>query len=164
MSKDYLTDYGDLTARAKALTDDVPYRISNLSNICSLIYETMEKVNWAGFYLLSDGALILGPFQGKTACIRIPLGKGVCGTAALRDSIQLVPDVSLFPGHIACDPNSRSEIVIPIHENGNLFGVLDLDSAVVDRFGEEDRKGLSSFVEWLESALPAWDLAGFETR
>jgi len=147
-------DYAFLSASLKALTEDIPYGISNLSNAAALLWQSLDRINWAGFYLLHDaGLLILGPFQGKTACIRIPVGKGVCGTAAAEDRTVLVRNVHEFPGHIACDSASNSEIVIPIHRNGALVGVLDIDSPDLNRFTEEDRIGLEQFVHTLEQAV-----------
>ena len=135
----YTIDYQLLCQQLKALTADVPYIVSNLSNASALLYQTLPALNWAGFYLYRDGLLVLGPFQGKTACTKIAMGKGVCGTAAATDKTQLVPDVHQFPGHIACDNASNSEIVIPIHKDGRLFGVLDLDSPVLNRFNRDDQ-------------------------
>ncbi len=120
--------------------------IANLANCSSLLYHTLQRVNWVGFYINRSGELVLGPFQGKPACIRIPLGRGVCGTAAQRRETIIVADVDAFPGHIACDAASRSEIVVPIVVDGELFGVLDVDSPVVGRFTEEDRTGLEQLV------------------
>ena len=153
MSTSYTIDYHLLSQQLKAITEDVPYTISNLSNASALLYQTLPDLNWAGFYLYEDDQLILGPFQGKTACTRIAMGKGVCGTAAATNETQLVPDVHQFPGHIACDSASNSEIVIPIHVNGKLFGVLDIDSPLLDRFSEEDKDGLEHFVQVLEGIL-----------
>jgi len=153
MSTSYTIDYHLLSQQLKAITEDVPYTISNLSNASALLYQTLPDLNWAGFYLYEDDQLILGPFQGKTACTRIAMGKGVCGTAAATNETQLVPDVHQFHGHIACDSASNSEIVIPIHVNGKLFGVLDIDSPLLDRFSEEDKDGLEHFVQVLEGIL-----------
>ena len=122
----------------------------NAAQASAAIWEALPRINWAGFYLRQGDELVLGPFQGKPACTKIPFGKGVCGTAAEQDRIQLVPDVELFPGHIACDSASRSEIVIPIHQNGRVVGVLDMDSPEKDRFSPEDREGLSALVRVLE--------------
>lgn len=145
-----MTDYKELNSSLYSLVKDVPHKISNLANASSLIYTTLEKLNWAGFYLLEDGKLVLGPFQGKTACIEIPLGRGVCGTAAQKNETVLVDNVHLFPGHIACDCDSNSEIVVPIVKNGNVIGVLDIDSPVFSRFTESDKAGLEEFVHILE--------------
>lgn len=142
--------YKLMNAQLQALICDVPYRIANMANAAALLYNTLEDINWAGFYLMEKGMLVLGPFQGKTACIEICVGKGVCGTAAERDEIMLVEDVHLFPGHIACDSASNSEIVLPIHVNGEIVGVLDIDSPKLARFDEEDKEGLKEFVRIFE--------------
>lgn len=149
----YDTDYKELVGRLAALTDGVPHLIANLSNASALLFESLPDINWAGFYLCENGKLILGPFQGKPACIEIEKGRGVCGTALALDKLQLVYDVHEFPGHIACDPSSRSEIVIPIHKNGEVFGVLDIDSQLKHRFTEDDAAGLSAFVSQIEQIL-----------
>ena len=141
--------YSLLLEQTKAITDDVPHRIANLANISALLYQALPDINWAGFYLMQDGKLILGPFQGKVACVEIAIGKGVCGTAAERGETILVPDVHKFPGHIACDSASNSEIVIPLIVKGNLFGVLDIDSPHLDRFSDNDRDGLEQFAKIL---------------
>ena len=145
-----MTDYVQLNAQLDALTGPVPHFIANLANASALLYQTMEDLNWAGFYLMQDGKLVLGPFQGKTACIEIPVGKGVCGTAAAQQKTMLVRDVHQFPGHIACDCASNSEIVVPIWKNGQIVGVLDIDSPSLNRFTEEDQAGLEEFVRILE--------------
>lgn len=147
------TDYTALAAQLQALTEGIPYEIANLSNASALLWETLPDINWAGFYKLEDGALVLYPFQGKPACIRIGVGRGVCGTAVAEDQVQLVYDVHKFPGHIACDCASNSEIVLPIHVNGEIWGVLDIDSPSIGRFTEEDRAGLEQFVAVLETVL-----------
>ena len=149
----YVTDYTSLNAQLAALTEGVPYETANLANAAALLWQELPGINWAGFYKMTDGALVLGPFQGKPACILIPVGKGVCGTAVAEDRIQLVPDVHQFPGHIACDSASNSEIVLPIHVKGELWGVLDIDSPHIGRFTEADQEGLSEFVAILESRL-----------
>ena len=146
-----MTDYNLLSEQLKALAEDEPKYIPVLSNASALIFENLEDLNWAGFYLMDEGSLLLGPFQGKVACIRIELGKGVCGTAAKEDKTLLVSDVHQFAGHIACDSASNSEIVIPIHKDGKIVGVLDIDSPSLNRFSEEDREGLEKFVKVLES-------------
>lgn len=146
-------DYKVLCKQLSALTQDIPYPISNLANASALLWQELDRLNWAGFYLMEKGMLVLGPFQGKPACIEIPVGKGVCGTAVAEQKTQLVPDVHQFPGHIACDSASNSEIVIPIYKNGEIFGVLDLDSPCFHRFTEEDRVGLEAFVRVLETCL-----------
>ncbi len=145
-----MTDYSLLNKQLQALIEDEPWFVPALSNASALLYDAMEDLNWAGFYLVRDGALVLGPFQGKVACIHIPSGKGVCGTALKSDSLQLVPDVHAFPEHIACDSASNSEIVIPIHKNGEVVAVLDIDSPSLNRFSAGDAEGLSAFVRILE--------------
>ena len=147
------TDYETLVRQADALVRGCPHRIANLANISALLYGALEDVNWAGFYLTEGDRLVLGPFQGRPACIEIPWGKGVCGTAAATDAAQLVPDVHRFPGHIACDSASRSEIVIPLHEGGSVAGVLDIDSPLHARFTEEDRAGLQRLAAVLEELV-----------
>ena len=139
-----MTDYEALCMKLTGLLDGVPHRIANLANASALIYESLEDLNWAGFYLLEGETLVLGPFQGKPACIEIPLGRGVCGTAAQTGQTQLVPDVHLFPGHIACDSASNSEIVVPLRVDGKVVGVLDLDSPWPGRFTVEDQAGLEA--------------------
>ncbi len=139
--------YRQMVSQGRELVSDVPYLIANLANLSALIWQTLDDINWAGFYLADDRDLILGPFQGKPACIRIPFGKGVCGTAAMEDRTVLVEDVHQFPGHIACDCASRSEIVVPMHRDGELIGVLDIDSPVTGRFTETDRKWLETFIK-----------------
>lgn len=153
-----MTDYQTLNKQLFALIHGVPHRIANLANAAALLYHTLEGLNWAGFYLLEGGTLVLGPFQGKHACIEIPAGRGVCGTAVAENQTQLVRDVHQFPGHIACDGASNSEIVIPIRANGQVVGVLDLDSPQVGRFTEEDRIGLEKFVHILEAEI--WEMDG----
>ena len=146
-------NYEQLTRRLETLTKDIPYEIANLSNASALLWQALPDINWAGFYKMMDGILVLYPFQGKTACIRIPVGKGVCGTAVAENATQLVPDVHLFPGHIACDCASNSEIVVPIRKSGEIIGVLDIDSPIKNRFTAEDQAGLEAFVAILENAL-----------
>ena len=146
-------NYDQLVRRLQQLTSDVPYEIANLSNASALLWQALPEINWAGFYKMMDGQLVLYPFQGKTACVRIQVGKGVCGTAVAEDATQLVPDVHQFPGHIACDGASNSEIVVPIHVGGAIWGVLDIDSPCFDRFSQEDREGLEQFVKVLEEIL-----------
>ncbi|MFT8870791.1 MAG: GAF domain-containing protein [Sporolactobacillus sp.] len=136
-----------------ALIKDEPNQIANLANASALLNDVLEDINWVGFYVLKNGELVLGPFQGKPACVRIPLGKGVCGTAALNKEIVRVADVHAFPGHIACDPASRSEIVIPIFKADAMIGVLDVDSASINRFSEEDQQLLEAFAETLSFYL-----------
>ena len=149
----YTTDYAALCAQVEALIQGVPHRIANLANVSAAVYQAMEGLNWAGFYLLEGEKLILGPFQGKPACIEIPLGRGVCGTAAKEGRTVVVPDVHQFPGHIACDCASNSEIVVPIYQNGKLFGVLDIDSPHLERFSQADKEGLEALVKLLEQEL-----------
>ena len=146
-------NYEMIHAQLSALTEDVPYEIANLANASALLWQELPDINWAGFYKMTDGALVLGPFQGKPACIRIPVGRGVCGTAVAEDKTQLVPNVHEFPGHIACDGASNSEIVVPIHVGGEIWGVLDIDSPYFARFTDADRVGLEEFVKVLETAL-----------
>ena len=146
-------DYTSLCAQLTALTEGIPYEVANLANASALLWQELPEINWVGFYKMEDGALVLGPFQGKPACIRIPVGRGVCGTAVAEDAVQLVYDVHQFPGHIACDCASNSEIVLPIHVNGKIWGVLDIDSPFIGRFTEEDRDGLQKVVEILEKIL-----------
>ncbi len=165
-------NYEILLAQAEALIRGVPHLVANLSNVSALLFESMDRINWAGFYFREEtgsengGILVLGPFQGRPACIEIPWGKGVCGTAAEKDCTQLVPDVHAFPGHIACDAASRSEIVIPLHgslggrypdltgqDGSRVIGVLDIDSPEPDRFTVEDREGLEKLARLLEQHL-----------
>ena len=136
-----------------ALTKGVPHLVANLANVSAAIWQEMDRINWAGFYLMEGGKLVLGPFQGKPACIEIAVGKGVCGTAVAQRKTQLVEDVHQFPGHIACDGASNSEIVVPIHVGGEIWGVLDIDSPFFDRFTREDQAGLERFVKALEEIL-----------
>ena len=148
-----MTDYREINAMLASIIEGVPYTMTNLANASALLNEKLEGINWVGFYTIKDGRLVLGPFQGKVACTIIPIGKGVCGTAVAEDRTQLVPDVHKFPGHIACDSASNSEIVIPMHRNGELFGVLDIDSPLLNRFTQEDQAGLEEFVAILEKSL-----------
>ena len=148
-----MTDYEKLCAELKALTDGVPHRIANLANASALIYNSLEDLNWAGFYFMEGGRLVLGPFQGKPACIEIEVGRGVCGTAVREGRTQLVPDVHLFPGHIACDSASNSEIVVPLRVDGEIVGVLDIDSPWPGRFTEEDQTGLEAVAEIIAQML-----------
>lgn len=148
-----MTDYTEINAMLASIIEGIPYTMTNLANASALLNEKLGNINWVGFYTIKDGRLVLGPFQGKVACTIIPIGKGVCGTAAAEDRSQLVPDVHKFPGHIACDSASNSEIVIPMHRNGSVFGVLDIDSPLFGRFTDEDRAGLEEFVRILEKSL-----------
>lgn len=148
-----MTDYTSLCAQLAALTDGIPYETANLSNASALLWQNLDNINWAGFYKMMDGQLVLGPFQGKPACILIPVGRGVCGTAVAENKTQLVYNVHDFPGHIACDCASNSEIVVPIHKDGAVWGVLDIDSPLIGRFTEADKAGLEQFVHILENVL-----------
>ena len=148
-----MTDYNEINAMLASIIEGIPYTMTNLANASALLNEKLDGINWVGFYTIKDGRLVLGPFQGKVACTIIPMGKGVCGTAAETDTTQVVPDVHKFPGHIACDSASNSEIVIPMHRNGTVFGVLDIDSPLFNRFDENDRTGLEEFVRILEKSL-----------
>ena len=150
------TDYDALNAQLSSLVDGVDHPLANLSNAAALLWETLDAINWAGFYLLQGSTLVLGPFMGKPACIEIPLGKGVCGTSAQLKATQIVPDVHAFPGHIACDSASRSEIVVPLFENGQIIGLLDIDSPLLCRFTEKDRTGLEAFARILERSLSSF--------
>lgn len=149
--KNKIECYKLVHAQLKSLFDGDNHLIPNLSNTSAILNQALEGINWVGFYLMKNGELLLGPFQGKTACVHIPVGKGVCGTAVLKNETMLIPDIHLFPGHIACDSASRSEIVIPIHHNGNVVGVLDIDSPKISRFDEEDKEGLEKVVTILEN-------------
>ena len=154
-----MTDYKLLAAQIRSLAEDEPNYIPVMSNASALIYENMEDLNWAGFYIMNKGSLMLGPFQGKVACIRIELGKGVCGTAAQSNETQLVKDVHQFPGHIACDSASNSEIVVPIHSEGKVVAVFDIDSPSLSRFDEADKEGLEQFVKALEETVDFTELS-----
>jgi GAF domain-containing protein len=146
-------DYDLLKAQIQSFAEADGWYVPLMANAAALLFEALGDVNWAGFYLLRGGRLVLGPFQGKVACIHIPLGRGVCGTAAQRDETQLVPDVHAFPGHIACDSASNSELVVPIHRRGAVVAVLDIDSPVPNRFSEADRAGLEALVKVLEAHI-----------
>ena len=146
-------DYKMLHAQVRALTEGIPHIVANLANTSAAIWQAMEGINWAGFYIMEKGKLVLGPFQGKPACIEIPVGRGVCGTAVAEKATQLVYDVHQFPGHIACDSASNSEIVVPIYKNGTVWGVLDIDSPSIGRFTEEDRIGMEQLVRLLEQVI-----------
>ena len=151
--KEYATDYALLTQQASGILEEEPWYTAAMSNLSALIAESMADLNWAGFYLIRGQQLTVGPFQGKPACIHIPVGKGVCGTAILKDRMQVVPDVHKFPGHIACDSASASEIVIPIHSGERIAAVLDIDSPVKDRFAPEDQAGLEALVRKIEERV-----------
>lgn len=146
-------NYPVLARQLRALTENVPYQISNLANAAALLWQTLPEINWVGFYKLLDGKLVLSPFQGKPACIEIPMGKGVCGTAAQRGETVRVGNVHEFPGHIACDGASNSEIVLPIFGGTSLWGVLDIDSPVCNRFTEEDELGLKEIITVLNEMV-----------
>lgn len=148
-----MVDYDLLTEQAEAFCEDTPDEVAAMANLSSLIYYTLDRLNWAGFYRVKGEELILGPFQGKVACIRIAKGRGVCGTAWKEDRVFVVPDVHAFPGHIACDGDSQSEIVVPIHRGGEVIGVLDIDSPVLNRFDDADREGLTALVQCFERYL-----------
>jgi L-methionine (R)-S-oxide reductase len=139
--------YREVNAQLAGVFSGEHNGLANAANMCSLLYQMLSDVNWVGFYFLRGGELVLGPFQGKVACVRIAMGRGVCGTAAERREILVVPDVNEFPGHIACDAASRSEIVLPLVQRGRLLGVLDLDSPELARFDQEDRNGLQPAVD-----------------
>ncbi|MBQ2088953.1 MAG: GAF domain-containing protein [Lachnospiraceae bacterium] len=153
-----MVNYKLLVSQAESIIENVPYTVTNLANISALIYDELSDLNWAGFYLMRDGKLILGPFQGKLACTQIPIGKGVCGTAVAENKTMLVENVHEFPGHIACDSASNSEIVIPVRYDGEVIGVLDIDSPLVGRFSEEDKAGLEKLVSVLEAHIHSNDL------
>ena len=148
-----MTDYRLIAEQTKALAEESRDPIPVLANVSALLYHSMADVNWAGFYLVKGEHLLLGPFQGKVACVKIAKGRGVCGTAWAEDKTQLVPNVHTFPGHIACDSASRSEIVVPIHVGGEVIGVLDIDSPLPARFTQADRAGLTQLVETIEHII-----------
>ena len=148
-----MTDYNLLIKQCESLAEDNAEWLPLLANTSALLFDALEDVNWAGFYMVKGDELILGPFQGKVACTRIKKGKGVCGTAWEEDKAQLVADVHKFPGHIACDSASNSEIVIPIHFEGKVAAVLDIDSPLLKRFSEADQAGLTSIVEVIEKHI-----------
>ena len=155
-----MTDYALLADQAASMIETEPHYVAALSNLSALIYESMDRLNWAGFYMMDKGSLLVGPFQGRPACIRIEIGKGVCGTAVKEKKIQRVADVHAFPGHIACDAASRSEIVLPICSGGRIVGVLDIDSPEPERFSEEDEEGLALLADLIGRAV---DFAGLRT-
>lgn len=148
-----MIDYDLMCRQAEALAGDSADWVPMMANVSAMIYDALPDLNWAGFYIVKDGVLLLGPFQGKVACVRIEKGKGVCGTAWEQDAVQLVPDVHAFPGHIACDSASNSEIVVPLHRGREVAAVLDIDSPRFDRFSEDDRDGLVKLVQTLEKVL-----------
>lgn len=147
--------YRDLSAQAKALISDETDPIANMANISALLFDALSEVNWVGFYRVLDEELVLGPFQGKIACIRIPFGVGVCGTAAQTVTTQRIDDVHQFDGHIACDAASNAEIVIPVQVKGDIIAVLDIDSTCFERFDQDDQVGLESIVQIFENNLTA---------
>ena len=155
-----MTDYALLADQAASMIETEPHYVAALSNMSALIYESMDRLNWAGFYMMDKGSLLVGPFQGRPACIRIEIGKGVCGTAVKEKKIQRVADVHAFPGHIACEAASRSEIVLPIRSGGRIVGVLDIDSPEPERFSEEDEKGLALLADLIGRAV---DFVGLRT-
>lgn len=152
--------YREIESQLRGLFSGERNGLANAANMCALLYQMLADVNWVGYYFLQGDELVLGPFQGKVACVRIPLGKGVCGAAAQRREILVVPDVNEFPGHIACDAASRSEIVVPLLHQGRLLGVLDLDSPSAGRFDHEDRLGLATAAQLL---LDSSDLSRLHT-
>ena len=145
--------YKELNSMLAGLISEETDWLANTANAASLLYQMLPEINWAGFYLFKGGELVLGPFQGKPACVRIQMGKGVCGTAAHTGEIQVVEDVNLFPGHIACDAASQSEIVLPIFQNERLIGVLDIDSPIKARFNNDDAEGLSRCIDILNQHI-----------
>jgi L-methionine (R)-S-oxide reductase len=149
--------YRQLIEQARRLLEGEPDLVANTANLAALLYHALPDVNWVGFYFHKDGQLVLGPFQGKTACVRIPLGKGVCGTAAQRRETVVVDNVHEFPGHISCDAASNSEIVVPLVHEQDLIGVLDIDSPQLSRFDDDDRAGLEAIAAVLRTAGAACD-------
>ena len=152
-----MADYEMLRLQVREMIQADPWVIPALSNISALLADTLPDLNWTGFYLLRGNLLVVGPFQGKPACVHIPVGKGVCGTAIAQDRLQNVPDVHRFPGHIACDSASNSELVIPLHSGGKPVAVLDIDSPVPHRFSAQDEAGLKGIAEELEKRVTGWD-------
>ena len=148
-----MTDYDLIIEQMRSLAEISADPIPVMANVSALLFHDMEQVNWAGFYLVKDGALLLGPFQGKAACVRIEKGRGVCGTAWKNDEVLVVPDVHAFPGHIACDTDSMSEIVVPLHRDGEVIGVMDIDSPILKRFDESDKAGLTVLAAALEQVI-----------
>jgi len=145
--------YQELYQQVEALTGDEPDTIANMANISALLFESLSEVNWVGFYRLVNNELVLGPFQGKVACIRIPVGSGVCGTAVSENQTQRIADVHAFDGHIACDATSNAEIVIPIRVNDKVIAILDIDSTAFDRFDEEDQEGLEAIINLFQNII-----------
>ena len=148
-----MPDYNLIIKQTAGFIETDPWYVPLFSNVSALLMNSIPDLNWAGFYIMRGGRLVVGPFQGKPACIHIEVGRGVCGTAVSLDAVQLVPDVHAFPGHIACDSASNAEIVIPLHRDGEVAGVLDIDSPLPDRFTEADREGLCRVVQLLEEAV-----------
>jgi GAF domain-containing protein len=145
--------YAEMVRSADAMTSGEPDAVANMANIAALLWAFLPDVNWTGFYRVVDGELVLGPFQGKAACIRIPFGQGVCGAAAQSGETQLVADVHAFPGHIACDANSASELVVPVKHNGTVIAVIDLDSPTLNRFDTEDAKGIELLAQMIADRI-----------
>jgi GAF domain-containing protein len=154
--------YRQIIQAAEALTDGEPDAVANMANVAALLWESLPDLNWAGFYRNVGGELVLGPFQGRAACIRIPFGRGVCGTAAASQEPQCVADVHSFPGHIACDSASASELVVPIVHDGRLIGVIDLDSPRLSRFDEQDIEGCTELARTLAPRLAEVEKGSFE--
>lgn len=148
-SEDLTANYNMLSKQLDSLLTGEPNAIANLSNASALLNQFFDQINWVGFYLMEEGELVLGPFQGLPACVRIPLTRGVCGASATTQETIIVPDVHAYPGHIACDAASQSEIVVPIVKEGELLGVLDIDSPIKNRFSEQDAEGLEQFIQVL---------------
>ncbi|MBF0810001.1 GAF domain-containing protein [Staphylococcus xylosus] len=153
MSEVKETNYNLLEKQVSSLIEDESNLIAILSNVSALLNDSLDQVNWVGFYLIENNELILGPFQGHPACVHIAIGSGVCGTAVAQDETQLVADVLAFPGHIACDANSKSEIVVPIHQNEQIIGVLDIDAPITNRFSEADKIALENIVKIIENQI-----------
>ncbi len=152
-----MTDFILLAAQAKSLTEGIPYLWANLSNLSALLYTSLENINWAGFYRVDEDRLVLGPFQGKPACVILPRDKGVCAACVREDRLLNIPDVHAFPGHIACDSASRSELVLPLHgKGGKVRFVIDIDSPIAQHFTSLDESGLKAFAETVEELLPFW--------
>ncbi|HEY9042121.1 MAG TPA: GAF domain-containing protein [Rheinheimera sp.] len=155
MSNEKTALYHLLNQQAQALIEQETDLIANMANLSALLFNQLPDLNWAGFYIMRSGELVLGPFQGQVACVRIPVGKGVCGTAVASGQVQLVKDVHEFPGHIACDAASNSEIVLPLRHNGEIIAVLDIDSPLLARFDSDDQAGLQQLISLFEQHLAA---------
>ncbi|MDH9160834.1 Free methionine-(R)-sulfoxide reductase [Staphylococcus succinus] len=153
MSEIKETNYNLLQKQVASLIEDESNLIAILSNVSALLNDSLDQINWVGFYLKENDELILGPFQGHPACVHIAIGKGVCGTAVAENTTQLVEDVHAFPGHIACDANSKSEIVVPLHRNGDIIGVLDIDAPIIGRFSNNDQHALEEIVNIIEQQI-----------